>query len=162
MTKPGPKPTPTALKKLRGNPGRRPLPKDEPVLEPKAPRKPRGLKKKHFAAAKLYDQLARELQRAGISTALDGPAFRLMAEHYGLAMQAAQIIAVEGLMTVDERGLLRKHPMLQVLRDNSEMYRKYAAEFGGTPSSRTRLKAPPVPEEETLVDILYGEAGFLE
>lgn len=154
--KPGPKPQPTELKKLKGNPGRRPLPADEPTLPAARMKKPRGLQKKHLAAARLYDALANELAAAGITTAIDAPAFRLMAEHYGLALQAAQIIAVEGLMTVDERGLPRKHPMLQVLRDNSEMYRKLAAEFGLTPSSRSRLSVASPPEEPSLIEQLFG------
>lgn len=156
MSKPGPKPRPTALKELQGNPGRRPLPKNEPALPSRAPRKPRGLKGRHEAAAKLYDEVARFLGETGISTALDSPAFRLMAAHYGLAMEAQAVLVQEGLMTVDERGLPRKHPMNQVFRDHSAAFLRYAAEFGMTPSSRTRIYAPTDDEGVSLVELLFG------
>ena len=155
MTKPGPKPSPTALKKLRGNPGRRPLPKEEPRLEAKAPRKPANLKEKSANAARLYDKVARQLGDAGVTTALDEPAFHLMAIHYGLAVAAFNILADEGIVTEDERKLPRKHPVNQLLRDNSTAYLRYAAEFGMTPSSRTRVKKEPDARQLNLADVLF-------
>jgi len=59
---------------------------------------------------------------------------------------------------VDERGLPRKHPLLQVLRDNSTAFRMYAAEFGLTPSSRSRLQIRPVAEQPSLAEQLFNMA----
>jgi P27 family predicted phage terminase small subunit len=59
-------------------------------------------------------------------------------------------------MTKDEHGLDRKHPALQVLRDNSGAFRAYAAEFGMTPSSRSRVRADAPEEQMSLADALFA------
>ncbi len=59
--------------------------------------------------------------------------------HYVTAQEVAEVIRKDGTMTTDERGLPRKHPLLQVLRENSQSFKAYAAEFGLTPSARARL-----------------------
>jgi len=80
-------------------------------------------------------------------TAVDGPAFAMTLLHYALAVEAAKRIDKEGITTVDERGLPRKHPLHQVLRDHSTSFRAYLAEFGLSPSSRVRLALPGQEDE---------------
>ncbi len=46
------------------------------------------------------------------------------------------------MLVVDERGLSRKHPLLQVWRENSNAFRMYAEQFGLTPSARGRIEYP--------------------
>lgn len=154
MAIPGRKPKPTAVKILEGNPGKRPLNTAE--LQPsqaKTRRMPHGLSR---GAKKLWRRLASDLVDLGIMTDVDIPAFMLAAEHFGIARGAATIIAEDGMVTTDENGFMRKHPLLQVLRDNSAAFRQYATEFGLTPSSRSRLHVDP-PEQLSLVDMLFGE-----
>jgi P27 family predicted phage terminase small subunit len=140
----GRKPKPTHLKVLSGNPGRRPLPESEPKPQPVAPPCPDWLPEE--ARAK-WDELAPELERLGLLTAVDGPAFAMTLLHYALAVEAAKRIDKEGITTVDERGLPRKHPLHQVLRDHSTSFRAYLAEFGLSPSSRVRLALPGQEDE---------------
>lgn len=68
---PGRRPKPTALKILEGNPGKRPLPKDEP--------KPVGVVKKPTflkgKAAKIWKEFAPLVQRMGLLTIADVKAF---------------------------------------------------------------------------------------
>lgn len=154
MSTPGRKPKPTAKRKLQGNPGKRAMPADEPKIETHRPRKPRGMNDGQPAAAKFYDRYAAVLAEAGITTLADEAAFRLMAMHYAFALEAGKLLAREGLMDEDERGLPRKHPMAQVWRDNSTMALKYMAEFGMTPSSRTRVKDVRAPVQLGLGDML--------
>ena len=97
---------------------------------------PRGM---HPVARRFWHDHAPKLERLGILTEVDGPAFAMMATHWAIAFDAARLIRDEGIVAVDENGAPRKHPMLQVLRDNSTAFRQYAAEFGLTPSARTRL-----------------------
>lgn len=154
MTRPGPAPKPTALRKLQGNPGKRGLNRNEPKPDADSIDKPYGLATHHKHVAKLWDELAPELQQLGILTNIDTMAFRLMLHHYDLAIQAVNQVQREGLTRRDENNVERKNPALQIFRDNSAAYRRYAAEFGVTPSSRSRLDVQQGAEQLALGDIL--------
>lgn len=151
----GRKPKPTALKRLEGNPGRRPLNEAEPEYAAAKARMPHGLSR---GAKGLWVKVAGELIGSGVMTGADVPAFMLMAEHWAIARQAAEMIAEQGLQAPDENGALRKHPLLQVLRDNAAAFRLYAAEFGLTPSSRTRVAGNAEPPA-SLEELLFGEVA---
>lgn len=152
MSSRGRKPTPTSVKQLRGNPGKRPITKREP--KPKtAVKKPHGLGR--GLQARFWDEHAPELERLGILTGVDGAAFRLMAEHYALAVQAAVELRTDGNLTVEGRDGPKKNPLVQVLRDNSLAFKSYATEFGMTPSARARLQLPEEAEQLSLAEMLF-------
>lgn len=155
MSTRGRKPKPTALKQLQGNPGKRPLPKREP--KPKSEvKRPWGLRKK---TRKFWDEHAEEMERLSILTGVDVPAFRLMAEHYALALQALDELNAHvletGRVTTEGRDGPKKHPAAQVLRDNSQMFKSYATEFGMTPSARARLQLPADAEQLDWIEQLF-------
>lgn len=150
MSTRGPKPKPTELKKIQGNPGKRALNQAQP--RPKtAVKKPRGMQP---VAQKLWDEYAPELERLQVLTGVDSAAFRLMAEHYGFAVQAARLLQQSGL-TVESGDGVKKNPLAQVFKDNSLAFKNYAAEFGLTPSSRTRLQMPAEAEQLSLAEQLF-------
>lgn len=154
MSRPGPRPKPTRVKELEGNPGKRPLPRNEP--RPQLPvKRPRGMGRGQRA---YWDQHAPELERLRILTGLDVPAMRLMAEHYTFALEAAEILGKEGLIVKGRDGT-KKNPAWQALRDATGMYLRLAAEFGMTPSARTRLQLPPEVEQLSLADLLFEAAN---
>jgi P27 family predicted phage terminase small subunit len=142
---PGPAPKPVELKILEGNPGRRPLPTNHPKPRPVAPKPPYKL---HPVARRFWKEHAPKLEAMGILTEVDGPAFVMMATHYAMAWEAGQVLRDEGLVVEDERGLPRKHPILQVLRDSSAAFRMYAAQFGLTPSARAKLSIPEPDDDD--------------
>lgn len=150
---PGPPPKPTALKKLGGNPGKRALNPNEPQPDRVMPAMPRGLRR---GAKQFWTLYADKLETLGLLTELDGPAFTMMAMHYALAWDAAQILKKDGLMAEDENGAYRKHPMLQVMKDNSRAFLQYAQQFGLTPSARSRLSMPEPPEVDEYEAFLNG------
>lgn len=146
MARPGPAPKPVELKVLEGNPGKRALPASSPKPQPVAPVCPRGLPSR---ARRFWKEHAPKLEWLGILTEVDGAAFAMLATHWAIAFEAARAIREEGLTAADENGATRKHPLLQVLRDNSAAFRMYAAEFGLTPSARGRLDIPePAGEDD--------------
>lgn len=150
----GRKPKPTAVKKLEGNPGHRPLPANEPQYEAANDRAPTGMTAE---ARKFWHKLAEQVIGAGVLRTVDVPAFVLMAEHYALAMRAIDEIAgYAGLTTEDRNGEERKLPLLQVFRDNAAAYRTFAGEFGLTPSSRARIHVQGDGEQMSLADELFG------
>jgi P27 family predicted phage terminase small subunit len=151
-TSKGPRPKPTQIRRIQGNPGRRPLNKREP--KPETPvKRPWGLGR--GLAGKFWNEHAPELERLNVLTGVDGPAFRLMAEHYALAVEAVKELKEQG-MTIEGREGLRKNPLAQLARDNSMAFKAYAVEFGMTPSSRTRLQLPEDAEQLTLADALFA------
>jgi P27 family predicted phage terminase small subunit len=142
---PGPPPKPTALKRLAGNPGKRKLDANEPQPERVIPAMPRGLPKR---AQRFWKDYADKLDRLGLLTEVDGPAFMMMAIHYDVAWEAMQVLKEDGLVTMDTNGMARKHPMLQVLRQHSALFLRFAVQFGLTPSARSRLSIPEPPGED--------------
>lgn len=149
----GRKPTPTAAKKLAGNPGKRSLPVNEPRPSEAMPSMPRG--RLSDEAKRFWRGNCEALHEAGLLTAVDGAAYALMATHYALALEAAQVVDEEGISTEDERGLTRKHPLLAVWKQNSEAFLKFAREFGMTPSARAGIRLPDEAEQLTLADALF-------
>jgi len=149
----GRKPKPTAKKKLEGNPGKRKLNKREPKPKVSAEITPAQIDKHMKAFIDLY---LPQVQAMGIFTDADQAALELMAVHYSIAWRAAEVIQKEGLMLKNAFGWA-KHPLLQVLRDNSTAFKSYAAEFGLTPSARSRMTVPEPKEFDQLEMELFGE-----
>lgn len=150
---PGPAPKPTAIRRLAGNPGKRPFNDNEPQPERVAPARPRGLPK---GAKAFWDAHAEKLERLGILTEVDGPAFTMMARHWDIATQAAKQIEQDGLVVDDINDTVRKHPLLQVWRENSAAFLRYATQFGLTPSARARLEVPEPPGLDDYEAFLRG------
>ena len=113
----GRKPTPTALKLLKGNPGKRPLPENEPD--------PRGEVKKPpfvkgYRPQKLWKQYAPELERLGVLKSTDVDMFG------GWCCLMAEMQEAPQLFTAAKWSQLRA----------------LAASFGLEPSSRSRFSVP--------------------
>jgi P27 family predicted phage terminase small subunit len=160
MGRRGPKPKPTKLKELAGNPGKRRLNKSEPKPKALPPAKVAKVAKKRQdpladGLTDFYARYGKKLRDLGVLTEVDEAAFDMMAVHWSLAREVAQIVRKDGVRVKDENGLDRKHPLLQVLRDNSAAFRQYAAEFGMTPSSRSALHVEPPAKEKTLAEMLF-------
>jgi len=113
-------PKPTALKILTGNPGHRPLPKNEPMPE-RGAAPPAWMPLK---ARKEWDRLAPVLDRLGVLTEVDGEA---LAELCAARAKFQEVVREEG-------------------RVPTELWRAIQAmeaRFGLTPSDRARVSAEP-------------------
>ncbi len=152
----GRKPKPIAKKKLEGNPGKRKLNKREPKPHISANITPAQIDAGMRAFTDLYLPQLREML---IFTDADLAAFELMSVHYAMAWRAAEIVQTQGIVLKDKFGQLHKHPALQILRDNSAMFKAYAVEFGLTPSARSRIQVPLPSEPEQLELELFGAAA---
>jgi P27 family predicted phage terminase small subunit len=94
------------------------------------------------------------LREAKVLTDADLTAFELMATHYAVAWRAAEIIEKQSLLQKDIFGGVHKHPLLQVLRDNSRTFLAYAVEFGLTPSARSRIKVGMEEEKDPFEEFV--------
>lgn len=75
----GRKPTPTAIKELEGNPGKRPLNAKEPKPVKKAPACPKWLEPE---AKKEWRRLSKQLEQLGVLTELDMASFAAYCQAY--------------------------------------------------------------------------------
>ena len=105
-----------------------------------------------------HDAVVPLLREANLLTDADLPAFEMMTIHFAIAQEAANSIRLIGPTTY-KNGRGKKRAILQVFRDNSTAFRAYAAEFGMTPSSRSRLSTPAAPDEPTLAEQLFSMVG---
>ncbi len=162
----GRKPKPSAKKRLEGNPGKRKLNKREPKpkistdMKPSQPHAPKDALDGQAieATAKIFaERYLPELQKTGVYTDADQSAFELMTLHYALAWVAAERVQRDGLTVAGTKVDAKKHPLLQVVRENSNLFRAYAAEFGMTPSARSRIELPdPADHNKQLELELFG------
>lgn len=149
----GRKPVPTALKILRGNPGRRALTVGEP--------KPRS--DDAYPAPEWLDEEARaewarlepELVKIGLLTRADLPAFAAYCAEVGTFQSAARELA----HPTRKLSGGRRNLLLGFRRKASQEMRRWAAEFGLTPAARVRLKSEPPPPEDPLAKYRRPAAG---
>lgn len=153
--KPGPRPQPTDLKLYRGNPGKRPTNQNEPRPEPKSPGMPTWLSNEARAE---WRRLVPELDKIGMLGRVDRAALATYCELWSTFVAAERVIHEHGItimkkihedVTLDETGETVtiyiqpvKNPALQVARDAAAQIRGFCAEFGLTPSARTRIDLP--------------------
>ncbi len=145
----GRKPKPTALKLLTGNPGKRPINKREPKPTPKAPGMPSTLSQEAKAE---WRRVIAELDRIGIVTRVDRGALDAYCRAYARMVQADRHVQQFGVVLLEETGhsfdgtaiFVRpvKNPNCQVFKECAAIVRAFAAEFGLTPSARTRIEVP--------------------
>ena len=138
MSVPGPKPTPTGLRVLRGNPGKRPL-------SPREPRPPRGAPRcpDHLAgeARKEWRRASKLLAQLGLLTAIDRAALAMYCESWGRWVEAERAMQEYGVMMKSPNGFPMQSPYLAVANKAMEQMRQLLAEFGMSPASRTRVAA---------------------
>lgn len=85
-----------------------------------------------------YVEIKSELIKKGILNKIDYPAFDMAMFHYSLAVEAMQTIKKRGSYQKD-RSTLRKNPALQIFRENSNAFQKYATRLGFFPMERELL-----------------------
>lgn len=154
MSTRGRRPKPTAVKEIAGNPGHRPLNESEPKPPASNARAPRGLGQE---GSRFWKKYAPALAALNVLTDVDVPAFRMAAEHYEIAMRAAQELRVDELVIEGKDGP-KKNPLAQILKDNSAALRSFLTEFGMTPASRSKLHTE-APEQPSLADELFRIAA---
>ena len=148
--KPGTKPTPTALKKLRGNPGRRPLPKNEPIAEGR-PICPAWLS--DYAKTE-WRYIVPILEHMGIIGKVDRAVLVAYCESYSLFRQATEHLqrAMVQIVYETHNGNYVQNPYVGIKKSAAQDMLKYAAEMGMTPSARTRIKVNDIEKEPSLAD----------
>ena len=127
---------PSALKRLRGA-DQRYINDEQPQFPaPTSIRAPAVLGpvgKKHWR------ELAPLLIQHDLLTTADLALFTQLCVAFEIATEARQTMNDEGLFRLDEEGVQRKHPGMQVWRDATATYARLANEFGLSPAAREAL-----------------------
>lgn len=133
----GRKPKPTALKRLEGNPGKRALNNHEPRPRVVLPRPPDHLSD---AEREKWKSLVKELHPLGLVTTIDKDALAFYCVLYVRWQKAEKIVREKGEVMKTAAGNLIQNPYLPIANRALEQLNKLGAEFGMTPSSRSRIK----------------------
>lgn len=157
MGRRGPAPLPTAVKRLRGNPGKRKLNEREARPGARVPTAPRWLS---AGARREYRRLGKLLLGAGLMTEIDGVALAMMCEALDVYQRAKAALGEEGVIITSDRGNVYQHPAVGVMGSARADVLRWAREFGMTPSARSRISVDgPGAEEPSLADMLFAEVG---
>lgn len=146
----GRRPTPTALKLIQGNPGKRALNKAEPKPQIKAPTCPGHLSKEAKAE---WRRIMPILINLGIMTKIDRAALAAYCQSYGRWVEAEKKADEKGPVIKSPTGDIRTNPYLVVANRAMDNMRKFLVEFGMTPSSRSRITAEKKPEAGEYDDL---------
>lgn len=139
---------PTALKIVQGNPGKRALNKKEPKLKVEAPRMPAHLSPKAKTA---WKGLCATLGDMQVLATADAKALELLCDAYADWRDLRRIINREGhtYTTISVTGdtLFKARPEVAMAADAWKRVSSMLAQFGLTPSSRSKVNATDKPDE---------------
>ena len=140
----GRKPKPTALHELNGNPSKLDLNeiKEKTIkVNPGMPICPDYL---DAVGKSKWNEIVGELGPIGILCKVDGAALEACCQTYSVMVKAAQVINAPGSsMTMPtQNGGNQQITELGIYNRAAALYKSYMAEFGMSPSSRTRLEYP--------------------
>ena len=151
-----PKPTPTVLKMVKGNPGKRAINKNEPQPTkgiPDCPEHIEGLSRE------AWDKLCKSLDDMGVLTLADTHALEILCGIYGRIRQLNEQIKKDGLVidTVNVNGdrMMRGNPAVSQLEKAESLFKNYLTEFGLTPSSRSKISVNKKSEDNDPLE-RYG------
>jgi P27 family predicted phage terminase small subunit len=133
----GPSPAPSALKLLRGNPGRRPVNDREP--KPNAERDPHCPDHLDETAKVEWSRLLPILRDMRVLTEADYIALALLCSTYSTLIKAQESLNKAGLLFKTPSGYVQQSPLIGIISNCTAQVNTLCREFGLTPSARTRI-----------------------
>jgi P27 family predicted phage terminase small subunit len=152
----GPRPQPTRLKVLSGNPGKRRLPKAEP--QPVGPAEPPG-----FVTGAALEEWHRVVgaMPPGLFTAADTPTLAVYCLAWVQYRAALALVAREGTIVPGSMGQQAPHPAVAISVKQAELILRTADRLGMSPAARARLEVQDQPPPAGKFDGLIGRRGDL-
>lgn len=149
----GAKPKPTQLKKLAGNPGKRPLNDNEPRFAYASVTCPAWLDK---VARREFKRIVR-IAPERLITAADRGTLAAMCQLYSRAVYAEQKIREDAAVITTINLNEVQSPWVGIANTAWERYIRLSAEFGLTPSSRSRISLPTEGSKKSLKEQLQED-----
>lgn len=143
----GRKPLPTKMKVLRGTARKdRLLPNElSPKVVTLIPPPPEGL---NDDGQKEWTKITRELIALGVFTKVDDSMLFTYCKEFGKYLHYERELDRVGRLLKAKSGYLMIHPYEPLAQKSLKAALQIAIQFGLTPSSRTRIAAPPKPKED--------------
>ncbi len=153
---PGRKPTPTHLKIVKGNPGRRPLNKNEPTFDQDLPQPPAYLSTE---AQGIFIVLRDRIDSMGYASSSHTEALALCALRLEEVQRCTHVLNEKGptytkriKLGVDKKGqpifdeTVKTRPEVIMRHEAAKHAQSLLAEFGLTPASATKIVVPDKPK----------------
>ncbi len=139
----GRKPTPTALKRLHGNPGQRPLPVDEPKPQIEIPELPTesGLGK---IGEDEYQRITQHLYQLSMIADMDIAVVVGYCHSFEQFIISAEQLKKSGYLVKAPSGYPMVNPLISINNEAKRQMLKYAQELGLTVVQRARIRTPQV------------------
>lgn len=144
-----PRPKPTVLKMIAGNPGRRRLNEHEPL--PAAVESIACPEHVTGSARVMWDRLAPILDDMGVLTVADLIGLERICACHAEMMVAQESIDRDG-MTYSSGERIYPNPAVAQLRTAEAMFHRYLLEFGLTPAARSKVKANAKRQEKDTAE----------
>ena|SRR6185312_14584182 len=140
----GRKPVPTALKIIRGNPGKRALNKHEPEGG-----RPLKAAPEWLSESQKYIWKKAIKQQKNVLRETDESIFTVWVVAYDTYQRAAQTVARSGLMTraAATSDNIVQNPLLAIQNRQAELVLRACSQMGFDPTSRTRIHVPETSDE---------------
>lgn len=153
----GRRPTPTALKLVKGNPGKRAINKKEPKPAPGIPSPPSHLTDSGKVA---WGRLTVLLDRMGVLTEADTFALERLCDCYAEILELREEVEGAGrtYTTTSTQGetVIKANPAVPMLADADRRFKSYLVEFGLTPAARTKVQIKDDDEEKDQLAEFFG------
>ena len=153
----GRRPTPTALKLVAGNPGKRATNKREPKPKRAIPSCPEHMSNDGRIA---WGRMTVLLDRMGVLTEADAFALERLCDCYADVLACRILIERDGrtYTTTTAQGdtLIKGHPAVGQLRAADAQFKSYMIEFGLTPAARSKVNAADDDEKTDPLAKFFG------
>ncbi len=130
------RPLPTAIRRARGNPGKRGYNNAEPVAPDAQPRCPSHLS---HVAQKEWRRLASCLHKMGVLTTVDRAALAAYCQSYGRWVDAEEKLKETPVLYKTPSGYVQQSPWLGIVNKQLELMGRFMVELGMTPAARSRV-----------------------
>jgi P27 family predicted phage terminase small subunit len=151
----GRKPKPAEVRRLEGNPGKRPIPETARIGRLQAPSLPAHLP---VPARRVWRQLVPPMADAGLVREVDGPALEALCMSVAVMRGAAAHLKGDDWLVSGSHGNVKRTPYFDIWLASQAEVRKWAERFGLDPSTRTRLGLMAV-RGRTLEHDLFEKLG---
>lgn len=140
MSRPGPRPAPSAIRRATGQRRDRLNPAEPlPLPSTGCPQPPPSLCPE---AQAIWRRLAPDLHGAGVLTSWNIETFAAYCD-LSIQVEKAREILAHGLLINGRRDRYVTNPAWRIYRDALVLLRAYAIEFGLTPSARSQIRSLP-------------------
>lgn len=144
----GAKKIPAKLKLMAGNPGKRPIPVEPPILEYEngLPLPPEHL---NDYAKNEWEKVTVGLQAMGILSTVDEAALAAYCVSFSRWKYAEERLLTEEILVKSSTGATYQNPLIGISNRAAKDMVKFASEFGMTPASRAKLGVKPQKGEKS-------------